>query len=253
MYWRTENLRPQLGTDIVGSRVAQYDIIDSTNLEALRLAEAGMPAGTVVIARTQTEGRGRLGRRWQDLMGRCLLMTVLVEPPEPPGLITAMGALAVARALEGLELTPQIKWPNDVLIDGRKVAGVLAEGPSRGLVALGIGVNVSGRPEELRVDLRTPAAFLSDAADRAMSVREVAERVMRELDVALRRLQAGGAGPLVEQVRERDCLRGRRITIACGGERIAGQAVEWLDDGRLAVLTDSGEQLRLEAGEVTIL
>ncbi len=242
--------RGRLGTRLVGGRVARYETIDSTNLEALRLAARGFPVGTAVIAGTQTAGRGRLGRRWMDVPGRCLLMSVLVDAPPVPGLLTAAMALSATQVL-ALEhgLPARIKWPNDVLLAGRKVAGVLAEGPDAGPMALGIGINVNGRPGELPAG----ATFVSHHLGEELDLDALAAAVLRRLDAHYHSLVAGDAGPVVEELADYDCLTGRRVMARAGGRTLFGEALGWLPDGRLAICDDAGETIHLDAGEVTLI
>ena len=235
-------------------RIIRHERLDSTNLELLRLAEQGAEPGTVVVAKTQTAGRGRLGRRWMDVPGRCLLMSVLLDAPDHTrSLLTAAMALAATRALEGLgDIAPRIKWPNDVLIEGRKVAGVLAEGPARGPVAVGLGINVNGVPADLPEDLRDRAGFVSEYLGHEVAVGVVEKAVRQGLDATCTRLARGESALVIEALNSYDCLSGREITAAVAGSTVRGIAQRWLPDGRLLMIDQEGRELKLEAGEVTL-
>lgn len=208
---------------------------DSTNERARRLASAGAPHGTLVTAGSQSAGRGRQGRTWSAPPGRALLMSVVLR--EPPALLPLGAAVAVAGVCGE---SARIKWPNDVLIDGRKVAGILVEGrPQEGWAVLGIGLNVAVRPEDLPPELHATAAGLG------REPRDV-ERVLAEVLEALERTLALPATELLEAWRARDALRGRRITWSRGEGTAAG-----LDgEGRLVVELDAGGRVALDAGEV---
>ncbi len=247
--------RGRLGTELVGARWHHHESLDSTNLEALRLAERGAPLGSVVLADTQTAGRGRLGRSWADLPGRCLLMSVLLGPPaEAAGLLTATAALAAAEAIEALSGLPvAIKWPNDLMLGEGKAGGVLAEGPVGGPIAVGIGLNVNGAPDDLPGGLRGRATFVSHEAGREVEVGALAEELARRLDRVYHLLVAGQAEALVAGIAARDRLAGRRVRARVGSRMVTGEAVRWLDDGRLLMRDDDGRQITLEAGEVTLL
>lgn len=249
------DLRAPLATELVGIRWHHYEHLDSTNLEALRLAELGAPAGTVVRADTQSAGRGRLGRAWFDLPGRSLLMSVLLERPrESAGLLTAAAALAAAEAIEELAgLRVCVKWPNDLTVDGRKLGGVLAEGRGALPVAVGIGVNVSGTPEELPAPLRGTATFVSSEAGREVGITALAEELAGRLDRVYHLLGAGGAPAIVERLAVRDCLAGHVVGARVGRETVRGAALGWRADGRLAIRADDGAEVLLDAGEVTLL
>jgi len=247
--------RPRLGTRLVGARWHQRQAIDSTNLEALRLREGGAPVGTVVVADTQTAGRGRLGRRWDDVPGRCLLMSVLLEAPtHAPGLLTAAAALATAEAIEALVgVRVAIKWPNDLLAGERKLAGVLAEGPAGGPLAVGIGVNVNGAPEDLPPELLERATFVSHEAGREAAVAALADELAARLDGVYHLLVDGQTCAVIARIAGRDALAGRRVQARALSQTLAGTALRWLDDGRLLLRVDDGREVALEAGEVTLL
>jgi BirA family transcriptional regulator, biotin operon repressor / biotin---[acetyl-CoA-carboxylase] ligase len=208
---------------------------DSTNARARALAAAGAPHGTVVTAAEQTAGRGRQGREWTAPAGRALLMSVLLR--DRPRLLPLTAAVAVA---EVVGPDAAIKWPNDVQLEGRKVAGILVEGrPQEGWMVLGVGLNVAVRPEDLPEELRDTAAGLGrEPAD--------VEPVLAEL---LARLHAWLAVPhddVLQAFRARDALFERDVAWA-GGEGVA----EGIDaEGRLLVRTGGGAVEALDAGEV---
>lgn len=234
--------------------IHRHEELDSTNLEALRMARQGAGPGTVVVARTQTAGRGRLGRNWTDLPGRCLLMSALLEPPAgAEGLLTAAMALAATEAIDCLgKVAPRIKWPNDVVLAGRKVAGVLAEGSSDGPVAVGLGINVNGSSADLPEGLRDRACFVSEHLGREVDLRELEGTVLSHVSEAYGRLARGKSADLVKALNRYDDLAGREIEAAVGGETIRGTARGWLPDGRLMIEGEDGREIRLDAGEVTL-
>ncbi len=254
MFSTGEDVRERFGTRIVGSTIYVHDEIDSTNLSALRLAKAGAGPGTIVLARTQTAGRGRLGRDWRDTPGGSLLVSVLVAPPAlMQWAVTSAAALAVADAIrETLDLPALIKWPNDVMVHDRKVAGILAEGPAGGLVAVGIGVNVAGSSDQMPEDLAQTAGFLSELAGRPLQPGEMLAALAPHLDAHCIALADGGAPALIERIRELNYLAGRRVTVRGAGEEVSGEARGWADTGALIVVDDAGETHQFEAGLVTL-
>ena len=208
--------------------------VDSTNLRARELALAGAPHGTTVTAAEQTAGRGRQGRTWTAPAGRALLVSVLLR--DPPKLLPLVAAVAVAETV-GAEA--QIKWPNDVLLGGRKVAGILVEGrPQEGWAVAGIGLNVALRDEDLPQELRGRATGMGlEPRD----VEPVLARLLTRLDARVR--DDGGA--LLEAWRARDALLGREISWSAG----SGVAEGVDEGGRLLVRTGDGV-IALDAGEV---
>ena len=208
---------------------------DSTNLRARALALAGAPHGTLVTAGEQSAGRGRQGRTWSAPAGRALLLSVILR--DPPPLLPLVAAVAVADVCGE---AAQIKWPNDVLIAGRKVAGILVEGrPQERWAVLGIGLNVAVDVTDLPDELRDRAASLGRDPSEL-------DAVLADVLAALEaRLQADPAATL-EAWRARDFLDGRRVR--WGGGAGTGAGVD--GEGRLVVSLDGGGRTTLDAGEV---
>jgi BirA family biotin operon repressor/biotin-[acetyl-CoA-carboxylase] ligase len=207
----------------------------STNDRARTLALAGAPHGTLVTAGAQTAGRGRQGRTWSAPPGRALLMSLVLR--EPHELLPLAAAVAVARTCGD---AARVKWPNDVQLAGRKVAGILAEGrPQEGWAVLGIGLNVAVRPEDLPEELRATAAGLGRRPDELPAVRT---RLLEELAVAL----ALPRPQLLGAWRERDALRGHPVRWRDGSGTADGIDAA----GRLLVLRPDGTTAALDAGEV---
>ena len=207
----------------------------STNDRARELATAGAPHGALVTAGEQTAGRGRQGRAWHAPPGRALLLSLVLRDGHE--LLPLAAAVAVARTCG---TAARVKWPNDVQLDGRKVAGILAEArPQEGWAVLGIGLNVAVRPQDLPVELRDTAAGLGLEP---IDVPSVLSRLLGELEAALVLPRAA----LLDAWRERDALRGRPVGWSAG-EGVA----EGIDpDGRLLVRGGDGRVTALDAGEV---
>jgi len=210
----------------------------STNDRARALAFAGAPHGTLVTAAEQTAGRGRQGRTWSAPAGRALLCSLVLR--DPPALLPLAAAVAVADVCGD---DARIKWPNDVLLRGGKVAGILAEGrPQERWAVLGIGVNVAVRLQDLPPELRGTAATLG------LEPRDV-EPVLAQLLAALERVLTADPRAVLEAWPARDALVGRRIRWAGGSGRAAG-----IDDaGRLVVEQADEATVVLDAGEVHLV
>jgi BirA family biotin operon repressor/biotin-[acetyl-CoA-carboxylase] ligase len=211
--------------------------VDSTNERARQLAAAGAPHGALVTASEQRAGRGRQGRTWSAPPGRALLCSLIVR--EPPRLLPLAAGAAVA-SVAGEKA--RIKWPNDVLVDARKVAGILVEGrPMERWAVLGIGVNVAVSIDELPAELRGRAGTL------ALAPEAIEAWLARLLESLAQWLNAEEAEVLAA-VRARDALRDRAISWAGGSGTGAG-----IDgDGRLVVATADG-QVALDSGEVHLI
>jgi BirA family biotin operon repressor/biotin-[acetyl-CoA-carboxylase] ligase len=222
------------GPAVLGRPRLHLRVAESTNERARELATVGAPHGTLVTAGEQSRGRGRQGRTWTAPAGRALLCSLVIR--EPPRLLP----LAAGVALAELAGPPaRLKWPNDVLCDGRKLAGVLVEGrPLERWAVLGIGINVALREADFPPELRGRAATLGLEP-------EAIEPTLVALLEALERWLAAPEPEVLEAVRARDALLGRPVRWSAGEG--SGAGID--DDGRLLVRTSDGP-VSLEAGEV---
>jgi BirA family transcriptional regulator, biotin operon repressor / biotin---[acetyl-CoA-carboxylase] ligase len=218
-----------------------YRTIDSTNARGRALVEAGAPGGTVVTAAEQTAGRGRQGRVWTAPAGKGLLYSAILRPLDERHLLLPLSVpLAVCEAAEGLrpEIECAIKWPNDVWLEERKLAGVLIEAkPQDGWAVIGVGLNLSVAPEEFPDDLKWPAVSLGGGIE--------PPRARRALDAALGRWVEADRDDVLATWRSRDALRGREIFWDDG----SGVADGVEDSGDLVVVADA-DRVVLGAGEV---
>ena len=260
------SLASLLNTVQLGRELHLHEQLGSTNDEAHRLAEAGAPHGTLVIAERQTAGRGRRGRTWIAPAGKSLALTLILRPRLPaaraPELAFA-GALAVcetARAL-GVERA-QVKWPNDVQVAGKKLSGLLAELRTRGSelshVVLGIGVNVNTALDELPEELRPLATSLAIERGGELSRAKVCAELLGWLEHWLDAHATEGFEPLRLRWKELAATLGKQVRVESGPrapgaapERTLEGIAEDLDrDGALLVRTASGELRRVHAGDV---
>ena len=218
-----------------------YARIDSTNTRARELAATGAPHGTVVTAAEQTEGRGRQGRTWTAPAGRALLYSAVLRPLDERHVLLPLAVpLAVCEAAEELEAGIQcgVKWPNDVQVGGRKLAGVLIEArPQDGWAVIGVGLNLAIAAGEFPSELRETAVSL-DGAPAGAAIEALNRRLAEWLDADQEAVLAGW--------RRRDALRGRQVSWD-GGSGIA----DGVDDhGYLLVIAPGGERISVGAGEV---
>ncbi|CAN5540915.1 biotin--[acetyl-CoA-carboxylase] ligase [soil metagenome] len=239
----------------LGREVRLFAEIDSTNDEAKRCAKSGAAHGTVFVAESQTRGRGRQGRSWVSPRGENLLFSVLLRltcaPARLPPLALVCG-LAVRDAI--LRAAPKsgalVKWPNDVLIDRKKVSGVLVEATLSGTrvdaVIVGIGINVHTRelPDELGARATSVALHAEAPADRASILADV----IAGLDRDLSHVAARGLGLVHARLSAADALIGSRVTL----EECAGIARGIDLEGRLLLDRDDGTRVRISSGEVTL-
>ncbi len=229
----------------------RHDLIDSTNDEALRLARAGAPDGTVVVARQQSAGRGRQGRIWISPPGN-LYVSFLVRTGRFPGFVAAraaeigfVAALAVADTLDTIIAGCRLKWPNDVLLAGAKIAGVLTEMTGDAIV-IGIGINVAHSPPDMPYPVVSAASLGGTAsADDALAV------LTDRLDRRLADWAAHGFGPVREAWLQRGPALGQSLTARLGATTITGGFAGMAEDGALLLTTAEGTR-RIVAGEVLL-
>jgi BirA family transcriptional regulator, biotin operon repressor / biotin---[acetyl-CoA-carboxylase] ligase len=238
--------RNAVGRQLKGRFGRPYTYVEES--ESTQLLLEGAPEGAVAVTDLQTAGRGRYGRVWEAPPGTSLLCSIVLHPP--PGCdapeLTLVGAIAAAEAIEGATgLAVQIKWPNDVMLNRRKVCGVLGE-LREGVVTLGIGINVNQTRDQLPPDAHTPAASLRTITgttyDRAVLLGSLLFRLERLYD----QWRHGGLAEVFTEIGPRDFLRGRPVTV----DGKTGIAVGIDRSGRLELEVEHGERIAVESGQV---
>lgn len=230
-----------------------FDTVGSTNDAARSLAEKGAAHGTAVLAEAQTSGRGRCGRTFHSPPGRGVYLSLVLrpEPQAPLSLVTVAAAVAVARAIEDVTgRRARIKWPNDVLVDGKKVCGILAEaaaGPAGAFVILGIGVNFCARAQDFPPECRDTAGALYERWPADVTRDRLAAAVIDGVREAF-------AAPeeTLPEYRERSAVLGRRVALSLPGETVRGKAVGIDGGGALVIEDGEGNRRAYAAGEVRV-
>lgn len=264
-----DNLK-DLSNALPGRRVVVLDVIGSTNDAASAMAEGkaedGKPAahGTVVVAEQQTEGRGRLGRRWESPKGVNLYMSVVLRPALPARdtpLLCTLTAVACASALEALtNVDVSLKWPNDILVErgsrggGGKLGGILLESRTEGeklLYAIaGIGINVNMEPKTLPLEIQPIATSLFIETKKKHSRVDLAAGILQELDQWLSVLKHKGSKPLLDKWRDLDAYAGEVVTLGTSTETVTGVSRGVDEAGRLVLKASSGEVRTFTSGEL---
>jgi BirA family biotin operon repressor/biotin-[acetyl-CoA-carboxylase] ligase len=272
-----EALRRNLATQFFGKgdHLLYFPTVESTNTLAMQLAYERPEEGLVVLTDTQTAGKGRQGRRWVDMTGCNVLLSILLRPLFPPHLLVMITSLAVVDSVaETCQVSATIKWPNDVLVEDRKVAGILIEtshdSSGRMVAIVGIGVNVNGRIQELsgrsaaQVPLTLTATTLESVCGHKVSrelfiahLLQYIERSYLALQQESKELAAVGAatsGPYSRLIRERWrgqlSTLGRTVTVQQRNALLSGIAEDVDDDGELLLRRHSGELVSITWGDV---
>jgi BirA family biotin operon repressor/biotin-[acetyl-CoA-carboxylase] ligase len=256
-----DDLLVRLGkTRVVGRDIRVFEETTSTNDVIEKLARDGVKEGAVVFAEAQTGGRGRLGRKWLSPPRQGLWFSVLLRPalrPQEATQLTIASATALRRAIKTVTgRLPEIKWPNDLLLDGKKVVGILTEMSAEvdcvRYVILGIGVDVNQDAAEFPADLRRIATSLKLAAGRKISRAELAVEMLRELDADYARIGAGKFSQLADEWETGCATLGKNVSVQMGARKIRGCAEALDDDGALLIRTEHGHLERISGGDVTL-
>ncbi|HET9594910.1 MAG TPA: biotin--[acetyl-CoA-carboxylase] ligase [Anaeromyxobacteraceae bacterium] len=253
-------LRPLLSTHDVGREVHWFAEVSSTNDAAKELAEEGALHGEVVVAETQTAGRGRRGRAWASPPGKNLYLSVVLRPELPPSRapeLTLLASVALCQAARRTGVAgAAIKWPNDVLVGGRKLAGILTEMAAEPdvvqWVVLGLGVNVNAGVEDFPGELRDVVTSLARERGEPVPRALFAAALLSGLEAWLDRHAAEGFAPVRAAWRELSDTLGRDVRVRAAGEELVGRAEDVDAQGALLVRTAAGLE-RVLAGDVELL
>ena len=236
-----------------------YNRLGSTNTRAIELAEAGAPEGTVVVAEEQTGGRGRLGRSWHSAPGLGIWSSIILRPQisiQKASGLSLLAALAFAHTVDKvLGLKVDLKWPNDGLIDGRKVIGILTEVTAETdrvyFAVCGTGINVSHLSTDFPSSLRSNAVSLAMAAGHPIDRLAVYRAFLTEFEALYRTFRRDGIQPFLADYRERSILLGHEVTVQQGNMTIHGRAIA-IDDSGALIVRDKRRDVVVFAGEATL-
>ena len=254
---KPEEIIKCLSTTVVGKRILSFDNIDSTNTYAKNLEDKESQDGTVIIAEEQTHGRGRFNRKWQSERGKNLIFSVVLQPVsqlENIGLLPICAGGTIAKAIEQhLDLKAECKWPNDILISGKKTCGILIESFSLNKLTnrfiLGIGVNVNQEifPDNI-INTATSLKLVSGiTVDRI----KLLINILTSLDEMYLNIQKGNYDLSLNEWLLRSAIFGKDITVIQFDKEIRGRAVRLDNDGGL-VLNYEGKEIKVLSGDVTI-
>ena len=252
-------VRDGLGTKRLGQLIHHFDVTGSTQDEARRLAEDGAPEGTLVVAEEQRSPRGRLGRSYFTPQGG-LWFSLILRPHRSPEAVTSLSLLAAVGLHQAIEdetgLQPTVRWPNDLLIKGRKLAGILVEMASEQdvlrYVIVGIGLNVNLSKKDFPTDLQTIAVSLKETLGAKVARVPLLQRILERTEALYDRFLDDGPGPILDAWRALPTILGQRVVVQELHDRWAGTAADLDESGALLVRTDDGTLHRVLAGDVRI-
>ena len=253
-----EQISKSLTTKWLGRTVHFSPEVDSTNVTAMALALQDAPEGTVVLAEQQLHGRGRGDRSWHSPPGVGIYCSIVLRPELSPAktmLLTLMTAVAIAKAV-ALEtnLSPRIKWPNDILINDKKVVGILLESKVGGSgvehAIIGFGINVNHTPADLPQELLSTASSLFIELGEQVDRRKLIIKILAEVESTYESLQQGDVAIILEEWRHFSATLGRHVRILQQGELREGIAVDVTEEGALLVRVEQNSLITVHAGDI---
>ncbi len=247
-----------LATDLIGREILFFDRLSSTNEEAVQLARRGAPEGTVVIAEAQDKGRGRLGREWVSPPGRNLYASIILRPGTAPHElqgITLLAAVAVAETIARFSpKKPSVKWPNDVLIGNRKIAGILMEmqgsAEMADFVVAGIGINLNMEQKDFPTPLRKTATSLLCASGRPVPRAAFTQSLLLSIEIWYKTFLEKGLSAIIEVWRQHFTSEGKPLRVRSLRKTIEGICLGVDETGALVLRLANGATERVLAGDV---
>ena len=256
-----EDLQSRLTADsLIGRNIIVIDSTTSTNYEMECMARNAKPEGSVIFAETQTGGRGRMGRKWSSPRRKGLWLSVLLRPPltaDECTQITIAAAVALVISLKNISgVKPEIKWPNDILVNGKKISGILTEMSSEPdhvkYVIVGIGVNVNQSSDDIPANIRSNATSLKMVSGKIIDRSQLATDILHELDNCYKKVVTGKFVEIGETWSSYCSTLGKRVSIEIGSRKIIGCAEALDETGALLVRTQHGRIERIIGGDINL-
>ncbi len=254
-----QEIEPYLNTKFIGRNIQYFDTIDSTNKKVKTIAETSSD-GTVVISEEQTLGRGRLGRNWSSPKGKSLLISILIKPnidPSKVSNITLVGAVALVKALEYFDIEGLIKWPNDIIINGKKIAGILTELSAEinqvNYVVMGIGVNLYTNEEEFPEDIRHKAGSILSETGKTINRKKFTGKFLNCFEKYYQEYFLGNNFDEVIKIsKEKSILMGKEVKIVGRDYSYEAKVLDITEKGHLLIEKKDGSKEEIYSGEVSV-
>ena len=250
-----------LDTKFLGKKILHYDSVSSTNDLAKEYALSKEKAGLVIIGEEQVKGRGRRGRTWESPKGTGIWMSILLRPDLPPKdgpKFTLLSAVAVTKAIrEVTGIEAKIKWPNDIIINNKKVCGILTEMNAEidfiNYVIIGIGINVNGKKEDFPEEVQDRAISLSQVKGQLVSRKDLVRSILKKIeDYYFQFIQAMDFMGILEEWKSLSCNLGKEVRATIKGKEIIGLAIDINKDGSLLLKKNDGEIVEVIYGDVRV-
>lgn len=255
-----EELSENLHTKYIGKNIMYFQTIDSTNNKAKELALSGYPNGTIIISEEQTLGRGRLGRSFVSPKYKGIWLSIILRPDIDPmnvPKVTQVGAAAVIKALKELDIKAYVKWPNDIILNNKKICGILTEMSGElnkvNYVVMGIGINVNIDAEDFPEELKDTATSISYEVGRYIKRKELVSNLLNNFEILYDEFEKKESiDTSVSICKENSILIGKEVRIINRGKESTGKAIDLNDEGELLVQFNDGRVEKIISGEVSI-
>lgn len=254
-------IREGLKTELIGSHIDFLEQVDSTNLHAKRTAEQGFIDGTVIIADEQLKGKGRLGRTWTSPKGKGIWMSIMLKPcinPSQAAKVTLLTACAVNKTIfETCGIDAKIKWPNDIVCNGKKLCGILTEMSAEldeiHYLIVGIGINVNLEKEDLPEELHSTATSIRIEKGANVSRKDLVKSILYNFEVYYKEfLQTESIRTFIAEYREKSAVIDREVNIISSSAKLKGKVLDISEEGQLIVKLEDGTIKEIISGEVSI-
>lgn len=256
-----QEMKGNINTEVIGQNLTFFEQVDSTNLYAKRIAEGGFLDGTVIMANEQLNGRGRMGRDWVSPKGKGIWMTIMLKPrisPADASKVTLLAACAVCKAIEEISgLYTKIKWPNDIVLNGKKLCGILTEMSAEideiNYLIIGIGVNVNIDLEDFPKELQAIATSIKIEKGLGVIRKELAAGIINNFERYYKGfIKTGSIKDYINEYKERSAVLGKEVRVTSSTLEIQGTVVDISEDGQLQLEMQDGTIKEIISGEVSV-
>ncbi|MTI46510.1 biotin--[acetyl-CoA-carboxylase] ligase [Sporosalibacterium faouarense] len=249
-----------LNTNIIGNKIIHFDSIDSTNTYAKELASRQEKAGTVIIAEEQTAGKGRLGRNWTSPKGKGIWMSLILKPdidPTDAAKITQIGAAAVCEAIRDMGIEAYVKWPNDIILNNKKVCGILTEMSGElntiNYIVMGIGINANIDSTEFPDDIRKIATSLKEYHREEIDRKHLVASILNRFEDLYKELiDENSIKRSIKICKDSSILLGKQVRIISRHKEELGKAIDITENGELIIEKENGEVEKVISGEISV-
>jgi BirA family biotin operon repressor/biotin-[acetyl-CoA-carboxylase] ligase len=255
-----EEIKKHIKTNEIGNKIIHFDSIDSTNTKAKELADHGEAHGTVIVSEEQISGRGRLGRSWTSPKHKGIWFSIILRPDINPAIVaktTQVGAAAVVKAGQEMGIDFMIKWPNDIILNEKKICGILTEMSAEinniHYIVIGIGINANLDDEDFPQELKEKASSIKIETGKKIDRKELCARIINNFETLYNGFIEDGKGlDSILVCRERSILIGKIVNVIKAGSTYQAIALDINDEGELVVKKENGDIENLFSGEISV-